>query len=406
MLPAGARSEAGLRRALALKPDYAEAHNNLGGALSAQGNLDEAVACYRRALALKPDYAEAHNNLGGALSDLAKFDEALACYRRALRLKPDYAEAHWNQALLTLLTGDFERGWAEYEWRWKTKQLHFERRTFSQPRWDGQPLAGRTILLHAEQGLGDTIQFVRYVSLVKVRGGRVVVECQPPLLPLLADCPGIDQVVARGNPLPAFDVQAPLLSLPGILGTTLDSIPDRVPYLRADPELAQAWRKRLEALDGFKVGIVWQGNPPFKGDRQRSIPLRQYEALARVEGVQLVSLQKGAGADQLGKLAASFPVLDLGEQLETFSDTAAVLKNLDLLISSCTSVPHLAGALGVPVWLALPFVPDWRWLLEREDSPWYPHHRLFRQSRPGDWSEVFERIAGALRGLVATRAEG
>ena len=394
------------RRALALHPNFAEAHNNLGLTLSAQGKLDEAVACYRRALALKPDYAEAHNNLGNALKEQGNLDEAVACYRRALALKPDYADANFNQSLLTLLTGDFERGWGEYEWRWKTKQRNFHGRYFAQPLWDGQPLAGSTILLHAEQGLGDTIQFVRYVHLVKERGGRVVVECQPPLLPLLADCPGIDQALAQGEPLPAFEVQAPLLSLPGILGTTLGSIPARVPYLRADPELAQSWRQKLEALDGFKVGIVWQGNPQVKGDRQRSIPLRYYEALARVKGVRLVSLQKGPGADQLRAVDAAFPVLDLGQQLETFRDTAAVLQNLDLLISSCTSVPHLAGALGVPVWLALPFVPDWRWLLERADSPWYPHHRLFRQSRPGDWSELFERIAGALRDLVATRAGG
>ena len=307
---------------------------------------------------------------------------------------------------MTLLTGDFERGWAEYEWRWKTKEQSFQRRSFSQPLWDGQALAGRTILLHAEQGLGDTIQFVRYVPLVKERGGRVVVECQPPLLPLLADCPGIDEIVAKGNPLPAFEVQAPLLSLPGILGTTVDSIPAHVPYLRVDQELEQFWQKKLDPLGGFKVGIVWQGNPQFRGDHQRSIPLPHYEALARVAGVRLVSLQKGAGANQLRMLAGSFPVLDLGPQLETFNDTAAALKNLDLLISSCTSVPHLAGALGRPVWLALSFVPDWRWLMEREDTPWYPHHRLFRQNRPGDWSEVFERIAGALSGLAKNRTAG
>ena len=394
------------RRALALKPDYAEAHNNLGVALSDQGKLDEAIACYRRALALKPDYAEAHNNLGLALSEQGKLDEAVACYRRALALKPDHAKAHWNQSLLTLLTGDFERGWAEYEWRWKIEEQHFQRRIFSQALWDGRPLAGRTILLHAEQGLGDTIQFIRYVSLVKERGGRIVLECQPSLLPLLADFPGVDRLLARGQALPAFDVQAPLLSLPGILGTTLDSIPAQVPYLRADPERVQSWRKKLEALDGFKVGIVWQGNPQVKADRQRSIDVRYYEALAQVEGVRLVSLQKGPGTEQLQR---RFPIFDLGDRLDAggaFLDTAAVMMNLDLVISSCTSVPHLAGALGVPVWLALALVPDWRWLLEREDSPWYPHHRLFRQSRPGDWSELFERIAGALRELVATRAGG
>ena len=394
------------RQALALKPDFAKANYNLGLVLSDQEKLDEAIACYRQALVLKPDYAEAYNNLGNTLKEQGNLDEAGACYGQALVLNPDHADARWNQSLLTLLTGDLERGWPEYEWRWQIKQLNCQRRHFSQPLWDGQPLAGKTILLYAEQGLGDTTQFVRYVPLVKERGGRVVLECQAPLLPLLADYPGVDLVLVQGEPLPAFEVQAPLLSLPGILCTTLDSIPARIPYLRADPERTHSWRKKLEALGGLKVGIVWQGNPQFSGDRQRSIPLRHYEALARVEGVRLVSLQKGPAANQLGTLAAPFPVLDLGAQLETFNDTAAVLKNLNLLISSCTSVPHLAGAMGVPVWLALSLVPDWRWLLQRADTPWYPHHRLFRQSRPGDWSEVFERIATALRGLVATRTGG
>ena len=292
------------------------AHNNLGIALKDQGDLAEAINCHHRALQLRPDYAEAHSNLGVALGEQGKLDDAFACYRRALALKPDYAEAHGNHALLTLLTGDFEHGWAEYEWRWQTKGNRFARRHESRPLWDGRALAGKTILLHAEQGLGDTIQFVRYAPLVQERGGRVVLECQPPLLPLLADCPGIDQVLAHGDPLPAFETQAPLLSLPGILGTTLDSIPARVPYLRADPERVQFWRKKLEALDGIKVGIVWQGSSKFRGDRQRSIPLRHYEALARVETVRLVSLQKGPAADQL-PLAAPFPVLDLGDRLDT-----------------------------------------------------------------------------------------
>ena len=391
------------RRALALKPDFTEAHNNLGNALSDQGKLDEAVACCRRALALNPDYAEAYNNLGVALKEQGKPEEAVACFRRALALKADFADVHLNQSILMLLIGDFVRGWGEYEWRWKVKPQNLQRRDFSEPLWDGQPLGGRTILLHAEQGLGDTIQFVRYVPLVKERGGRVVLECQPSLLPLVADFHGIDQLAARGDRLPAFEVQAPLLSLPWILGTTLDSIPAHVPYLQAEPERVQSWRKKLAPLAGFKLGIVWQGNSQYKSDRQRSIPLSHFEALARMEGVRLVSLQKGPGANQLDMLAASIDVLDLGQQLETFGDTAAVLNNLDLVVTADTAVAHLAGALGVPVWLAPPLVPDWRWLLTRADSPWYPQHRLFRQNRPGDWSEVFERIAEALSELVRNR---
>jgi tetratricopeptide (TPR) repeat protein len=389
------------RRALALKADFAEVHGYLGYALRKQGKVDEAVDCFRQAVALKPEHADAHNNLGVALSDQGNLDEAAACFRQAVALKWDCADAHVSQSLLTLLRGDLRRGLAEYEWRWKSTLQRFRRHNFAQPLWGGEPLAGRTILLHAEQGLGDTIQFIRYVPLVKERGGRVVVECQRLLLPLLANVAGIDQLLALGDLLPPFDVQAPLLSIPGIMGTTLDTIPARVPYLAPDPERVQSWRKQLEPLGGFRVGIVWQGDPQMSGDALRSILLRYFEPLARVPEVRLVSLQKGAGANQL--LTVSFPVIDLGSRLETFSDTAAVLKNLDLVISSCTSVPHLAGALGVPVWLALPFVPDWRWLLEREDSPWYPRHRLFRQSRLGDWGEVFNRIATALSSLVVSR---
>ncbi|HWY85823.1 MAG TPA: tetratricopeptide repeat protein [Gemmataceae bacterium] len=395
------------QQALALKPDFAEAHNNLGIALKDQGKLDEAVASYRAALTLKPDFAEGHNNLGDALRRQGNLDAAVAHFRQALALKPDFADAHWNQSLLMLLRGDFEHGWAEYEWRSKIKRQDFQRRQFAEPLWDSQPLAGRTILLHSEQGLGDTIQFIRYAPLVKDCGGRVVVECQRPLLPLLAGCSGIDQLFAQGDTLPAFDVQAPLLSLPWILGTTFDTIPARGPYLRAEPERAQSWRKKLEPLGGFKVGIVWQGNPTHTSDHYRSFPLAQLATLARVEGVRLISLQKGPGTDELQRRPQA--IVDLGDRLDrdgAFLDTAAIMMSLDLVVGVDSAVAHLAGALGIPVWLPLALIPDWRWLLERADCPWYPHHRLFRQSRPGDWSEVFERIAAALRGLVATRTGG
>ena len=259
-----------------------------------------------------------------------------------LRLKPAYAEAHKNLGILWLLQGDFARGWPEYEWRWRTKE--FAPYVLPLPRWDGSPLQGKTILLSAEQGLGDTIQFIRYAPLVKQRGGTVLLQCPPALRGLLEGVAGVDRVLAQGEALPPCDVRAALLSLPGLLETRLDTIPAPVPYLEAKPDLVEHWRKELEPLGGFKVGIVWQGNPGFRGDRQRSIPLRHYEALARVEGVRLVSLQKGPAAEQLRPARAAFPILELGQRLETFSDTAAVLKNVDLLISSCTSVPHLAGA--------------------------------------------------------------
>jgi tetratricopeptide (TPR) repeat protein len=328
------------------------------------------------------------------LNDQGKLDEAAACYRRALELRPDYADAHWNQSLLLLLTGDLERGWAKYEWRWKIKQ--WSPRDFPQTLWDAQPLEGRTILLHAEQGLGDTIQFARYASLVKERGGAVIVECQRPLLSLLASCAGIDRLVGQGDELPPFDVQVPLLSLPGIFHTSLRDIPATVPYLFAHPSLVERWRQELGGIAGFKIGIAWRGSPIHKNDRARSIPLSCFEPLAGLPDIHLFSLQKGAGTEELQDARDHFPVAELGSRLEDFMDTAAVLKNLDLVITCDTAVAHLAGALGVPVWVAIPFAPDWRWLLGRSDSPWYPTMRLFRQKKLGNWEDVFEEIKAEL----------
>jgi len=391
-------AEACYRLALALKPDYAEAHYNLGTAFNGQGKLDEAEACYRRALELKPDYAEAHNNLGAALWEQGKRDEAEACYRRALEPKPDFAESHWNRSLIWLLGGDFAHGWSEYEWRWQRKES--PPRIFQQPVWDGGHLEGKTILLHAEQGLGDTIQFIRYASTVKQLGGTVCVECQKPLLRLLEGCPGIDQLIGQGNDLPTFDAHVPLLSVPGILKTSLETIPATIPYLLPQPALLEQWRKRLIELNGFKIGITWQGNPMRRGDRFRSIPLRYFAPLAQISGVRLISLQKGAGTEQLAEVRTLFPITDLAGELDQqsgpFMDTAAVMKGLDLVICSDTAAAHLAGALGVPVWVALSFAPDWRWLLDRADSPWYPTMRLFRQPSLGDWAGVFEEMHSAL----------
>ncbi len=391
-----------LRRALALRPEFAEAHNCLGIALRELDRADEARVCFEEALRLRPDYVEAVNNLAGVFQDLGQLDQTLECYARALNLKPDYPEIHFNRAVVRLLRGDLAQGWPEYEWRWRC--TGFPARDFPQPVWDGGPLKGKTILLHAEQGLGDTIQFVRYAPLVKERGGTVVLECQPALLALLRDVAGVDRLVGRGEPLPAFDVQAGLMSLPGILGTTFATVPAAVPYLAADPGRVERWRHRLEAVPGFRVGIAWQGNPVVRADARRSIALEHFAPLAGVEGVGLVSLQKGPGVEQLRALAGRFPVLDLGDELDeagAFLDTAAVMKNLDLVVSSDTAIPHLAGALAVPVWVALAALPDWRWFLGREDSPWYPTMRLYRQQRPGDWAEVFARLADALRRSAA-----
>jgi Flp pilus assembly protein TadD len=394
------------RDAIRLDPRFAAAHNNLGMTLFDQDRLEEAVACYREAIRLKPDLVEAHNNLGVTLSEHQYFAEAMTAYREALRLAPGNAEAHLNLANQLLLTGDFAEGWHEYEWRWQTEQKKKDFKGFAQPLWQGEALANGRILLHAEQGLGDTIQFIRYAKLVKQRIGTVICQCQPSLARIFRACAGIDEVAPMGEPLSAFDVQAPLMSLPRILQTTLETVPGEVPYLFADAKLAEHWAHQLVPSGPLRVGIVWQGNPRTwdrnlqRADQRRSMPLRYFEPLARVPGVQLFSLQKGAGAEQIAQVADRFPIIDLGSQFNDFSDTAAAMKNLDLVISSCTSPAHLAGALGVPIWMPLGFSACWRWLLDRDDSPWYPTMRLFRQKSHGDWTGVFARMAEALLDLT------
>lgn len=390
------------QRAVQLKPEFAEAHSNLGNAQRQLGHVAEAVASYQSALQLKPNFVDGHNNLGIALQNQGQVIEAIACYERAMQLKPDHADAHWNRSFAWLLRGDFSHGWLEYEWRWQRKD--FPRRAFHQPLWDGRSLEERTILLHAEQGLGDSIQFLRYAPLVQQRGARVVVECQERLLPLFAGCPGIDALVAGGRELPPFDVHAPLLSLPGLFKTTLEDIPASIPYVFATPELIEKWRDKLGTTEGVRIGIAWQGNPTYHSDRCRSIPLARFAPLAQIPSVRLISLQKGPGVEQLAEACDLFGVVDysseLDEQAGPFMDTAALMMNLDLVITSDSVTAHLAGALGVPVWVALPIAPDWRWLLDRDDSPWYPTMRLFRQARFGDWDDVFSRIATELAAVA------
>jgi hypothetical protein len=427
------------RDALRTNPRSAEAHNNLGEAFRRFGQLDEALASFHQALSINPDFAGAHNGLGVALRALGQLDEAMARFEHAIQLDPGYGGARWNRALLWLLLGDFKRGWPEYKWRWG--EPGFVHRPFSQPLWDGSPLNGQTLLLHAEQGLGDTIQLIRYAQLASRRcngqDAKVIVECQPPLCRLLAGQPGVQYLLPRGSALPAFDNHAPLGTLPEIFQTSSATIPADVPYLHPDGGLVKRWRGELQKDEGgrmkdehaadldpsfrlhpssFLVGIAWQGNPAFGHDRLRSIPLAQFGALAKIRGIRLISLQKGPGTEQLEKLkeeggrmkqketpcsSSSFIVhpssFVLDEASGPFMDTAAIMQSLDLVISSDTAIPHLAGAIGVPVWVALPFVPDWRWLLKREDSPWYPTIRLFRQTKLGCWEDVFERMADELK---------
>jgi tetratricopeptide (TPR) repeat protein len=395
------------QQALRLNANNANIHNNLASVLQNQRKLDEAVSRYQQALQINPNHAEAHRNLGTALQGQGKLELALEHYRQAIRIRPNFAEPHHDRALLQLLLGDFEHGWPEYEWRFRLPALG-KPRHFSQPVWDGASLAGRTILLHAEQGLGDTMQFIRFVPLVKRSEGTVIVECQAALLPLLANTAGIDCLAARGSALPAFDCHAPLLSLPRILGINTANIPSAVPCLHAHAKLIERWKHHMSGMrlepqhrmSDLLVGIAWQGNPAFRNDYLRSIPLSHFARLAQVDGVSLVSLQKGPGTEQLTGDDIKKCIGNLDEVAGPFMDTAAIMTYLDLVICSDSAVAHLAGTLGVPVWVALPLVPDWRWLLEREDSPWYPTMRLFRQTRAGCWDDVFARMGDELKQLV------
>jgi FkbM family methyltransferase len=388
------------RRALALTPDSAETNNNLGLSLVESGWPDEALGYCERALALKPDYADAHRNLGIALTDVGRLDDALAQYDRALELDPQSEGAvRVNRAKTLLLKGDFVAGWLEDEFRLgKDENV---RVTHDAPRWDGSPLAGRTLLLEAEQGLGDTIQFVRLAAEIKRRHeGRIILAVEPKLLALLVGVAGVDWLVPQTEPRPPFDVWSPLLSVPGLLNYDPHQATPTIPYLQAQEQRVEKWRARLAALGGLKVGIAWQGNPFNKTDRRRSFSLASFAPLGKLHGVTLVSLQKGMGSEQLDSLT-QFDVVSLGDDFDAsdaaFLDAAAVMKNLDLVITADTSIAHLAGALGVPVWLPLAFVPDWRWGLEGERTPWYPTMRLFRQTQLRDWPGVFARITATLR---------
>jgi tetratricopeptide (TPR) repeat protein len=382
-------AEACCREALRLKPDNVPAQLTLGNALRESGRFQEAEACYRAALDHNPDWPQALNNLGTVLFDLGRPDEAIQSLRTAASKKPDYPDAHFNLGVALLLAGQFDEGWREYEWRWKQDRKKSQLRGFRQPLWDGGDIGDRVLLLHAEQGLGDTLQFCRFVPAIAA-GRRVILEVQRPLVPLLAGLPGIETIVAHGDPLPPFDLHCPLLSLPRVLGTTLETIPQLASYLRADPQRAAAWRQRVRQLNGLRVGLAWAGNQTMSGDQRRSIPLEQFSELADLPGVSFVSLQKGAAASQSPPPGLSLH--EWTEDLHDFGETAALIEALDLVISVDTAVAHLAGALGRPVWLLNRFDRCWRWLLNRDDSPWYPTLRQFRQPQPGDWSSVLKGV--------------
>ena len=385
-------------KALAINPDYAEAHYNLGIAFKELGRLEESVASYQKALAIKPDHADAHNNLGNAFKDMGKLDEAVASYRKALAIKPDYVQAHGNLGLISLLMGDFETGWPEYSWRQFEDDSVLKIRAYPQPFWDGGDLTGKTIFVYPEQGLGDIIQFVRYLPMVRQRGGYVAFDVPLSMVRLFRGLDGIDIALKHGDTLPPFDCHIPLLEFPRLFGTTLDTIPASAAYLHADKELTGAWAERLGPRQGFRIGLVWGGNPGHLNDHNRSIDPELFRPLIETPGVEAFSLMVGRD----GEAARVFGdgLSDLAPHLGDFADTAAAIAHLDLVISVDTAPAHLAGALGAPVWTLLPFNPDWRWMLDRDDSPWYPSMRLFRQETPGDWEGVFQEVETALRNEI------
>ncbi|MEZ2238967.1 tetratricopeptide repeat protein [Microcoleus sp.] len=377
------------QQALKLDPNNAESVNNIGAAYHKQGKAQLAVSYYQQALKLKPDFIDAINNLGDAFVDLGQFQSAFSCHCRALELQPENSTAHVEFALTLLLFGDLRRGFAEYEWRWRTSQL--QPRQFAQPVWDGSSLQGKTILLHVEQGFGDSIQFIRYAPMLYSQGAKVILVCYPELMRLFATVAGVEYLSLNFKDLPAFDVHAPLMSLPYILGTTLETIPANIPYLAPPPECKFA----LASDAKLKVGIVWAGNPKRRKDAQRSCNLSDFMQFLDVPGIAVYSLQKNLSEDDRALLHQHL-VPDLSPHLNDFADTASAISQLDLVISVDTSVAHLAGALGKPVWVLLSFAPDWRWLLDREDNPWYPTARLFRQSQPENWQALFEDVKAAL----------
>jgi len=386
-------------RALAGDAAYTAARLTRGRVFLETHRYDDALTDLADVLAATPDDKLAHFHRGNALRSLRRHEEARSAYMQAIELDPDYVEAHCLLSFLCLSTGDFETGWEEYEWRWRDAQLDSSRRQFAQPRWTADmPLAGRTMLLYAEQGLGDTLQFCRYAALVKAAGARVVLEASEELRPLLASLAGADIVVARGTPLPPFDLHCPLLSLPREFRTGLASIPADVPYLRADRERLERWRERLGPSTRPRVGLVWSGNPNHLNDRNRSMALAELLPLVD-ERCEWISLQKIIRDEDKPALESS-PIRHVGEQLADFADTAALTQLMDCVVSVDTSVAHLAGALGVPLAVMLPHTPDFRWFLERDDSPWYPRARLFRQAQAGNWGPVVEAVGTALPAMA------
>ena len=393
------------RRALALQPDRIDIISNLASALAAMDADEEAFALFDRIVAERNDMPEFFVNRGKAYAERRQVEAAEADYRRACAIAPDLPVAHANLGVTRLLRGDFEEGWREFEWRWRTPGFAKLEARFLKPLWRGEDLAGKTILLHNEQGFGDTLQFCRLAALVKARGARVILQVQKPLASLLTRLEGVDELAPEGDPLPEHDLRCPLLTLPGRLKLDLDSIPAKIPYLYADPASITDWKDRLAAYgDGLRVGLVWAASPENPVDRRRSTTLAQLAQLGLIPGVRYFAIQKGAAAEQGKKPPQEFTqFVSLSDDLDQFADTAAVIANLDLVISVCSSPAHLAAGLGAPVWLLDRFDGDWRWLLDRNDTPWYPNMKIYRQPARGDWASPIARMAADLAALAAPK---
>ncbi len=389
-----AEAISGFERALALRPDYVEAHNNMGVALMHLRRLDEALAAYDRAVGLDPAYAPAESNRGNVLKELGRLDEALAAYDRALSLNPASADAQFNKSLVLLLSGRWDEGWPLFEARWRQQGHPERRRTFVQPLWLGkEPLVGKKILLHGEQGLGDAIQFARFAPLVAAQGARVILQVAPALVELMTSLEGVAEVIPTDASLPPFDVHCPLMSLPLAFGTTPANVPSRAAYLAADPAKASAWAGRLGPKTKPRIGLVWSSLSTFGDDAKRSLALKDFLAAFPMAGqFDLVSLQKEVKPSDREDLARRSDIRFFGPDLADFAETAALTEAVDLVVATCTSVPHLSGALGKKTCLLLSYVPDWRWMMSGTETPWYASLELYRQASLGDWAGVLKKL--------------
>jgi tetratricopeptide (TPR) repeat protein len=391
-------------KALVIAPEQSQCYNNRALAQAVLGRYDEAFASYDKALEIDPNFVEAYVNRGNVFGSLGQTERGLADYLKAVAIRPDRVEAVWNTSLAQLTLGNFREGWKNYESRWRKEETVPYRRDFAQPLWLGkEEVAGRTILLHPEQGLGDTFQFVRYAPLLARRGARVILEVHPSQKTLLAQVAGLAGIYSRGENLPDFDLHCPMMSLPLAFGTELATIPAEIPYIPVASEGIPKWRARLGESRALRVGVAWAGSASHTNNRNRSIALSRFATLFSASKVEFVTLQKELGPGDADILGRHPNVIQLGEELSDFADTAALISLLDLVVSVDTSVVHLTGAIGRPFWLLVPFAPDFRWLLEREDSPWYSTARLFRQPGIDKWEDVFERVRAELERLARQR---